>query len=120
MEALPTVQAAVVVDKNMAVYVKAGQCKQEVVIRIKRKTEAICEVEVDTTCEYIKKLAEELKDIKVGEEITLPLCKTKIYKTASKYVCRTSCVVPAAILKSIEQEFKIFEPEDIYIEFVEV
>lgn len=114
------IQVAVVVGKNMTVYVKAGQCNQEVIIRVKRKTEASCDIEVETTCEYIKKLAEELKNIKVGEEITLPLCETKVYKTASKYVCRTSCVVPASILKAIEQEFKIFEPKNISIEFIEL
>ncbi len=102
----------------MTVYVKAGQCNQEVVIQIKRKTESTCDVVVETTCEYIKKLVEELKDIKVGEEVTLPLCDTKVYKTASKYVCRTSCVVPCAILKAIEQEFKIFEQKNVSIEFL--
>jgi hypothetical protein len=101
-------------------YVKAGQCKNEVVIRVHQKGPSLASIEVETTCEHIKKLAEELKNIKVGEEMTLPICETQVYKTASKYLCRTSCVVPSAILKAIEVQFKIFEPVNASIEFIEL
>jgi len=101
-------------------YVKAGQCKNEVVIKVHQTGPSLASVEVETTCEHIKKFAEELKNIKVGEEMTLPICETQVYKTASKYLCRTSCVVPSAILKAIEVQFKIFEPVNASIEFIEL
>jgi hypothetical protein len=104
----------------MSVYVKAGQCEKEVVIKIKKKKEIFADVEVETNCDYIKNLVKELKDIKVGEEFTLPITETKVYKTSSKYLCRTSCVVPSAIIKAIEEKFKIFAPKNIEIEFIDL
>jgi len=101
-------------------YVKAGQCKNEVVIKVHKTGASLASIEIETTCDYVKKLVEGLKNIKVGEEMTLPICKTQVYKTASKYLCRTSCVVPSAILKAIEVEFKIFEPANATIEFIEL
>ncbi len=48
------------------------------------------------------------------------MCETQVYKTASKYLCRTSCVVPSAILKAIEVQSKIFEPVNVSIEFIDL
>lgn len=94
----------------MICYVEAGQCGIEVIIKVVKKTNTTASIEVETNCEYVKNLAKNLREIKVGEEFTLPIIKTKIYKTASKHLCRTSCVVPAAILKALEVEFGIFPP----------
>jgi len=33
-------------------------------------------------------------------EMTLPLRDTEVYRAASKYCCRNSCIVPAATLKA--------------------
>ena len=62
---------------------------------------------------------DELKEIKVGSEMTLPIIETIVYKTAAKHLCRTSCIMPAAILKAIEVEYKLFKPVPASIEFME-
>ena len=100
-------------------YVKAGQCGNEAIIRVTVKSPAVAEISIDTACEHIKKIAEELKEIKVGGEMTLPAIETTVYKTAAKYLCRTSCIMPAAILKAIEAEYNLFKPVNAEIEFLE-
>ncbi|MCX7716450.1 MAG: hypothetical protein N2Z73_03445 [Endomicrobia bacterium] len=61
----------------------------------------------------------ELKQIKVGEELSLSMCETQTHKVCSKYVCRTSCIVPQAILKAIEVEFNVFSEANCSIEFLD-
>ncbi len=102
------------------VYVNAGQCNKEVVIKIKKLSNSLAEVDVETNCDYINQAKKELRNIKVGEELSLKMCETQVHKVCSKYVCRTSCVVPQAILKAIEVEFEIFSPQNCSIEFIEI
>ena len=104
----------------MACYVKAGQCGNEAVIKVIVKSPAIAEISIETACEYIRKIADELKEIKAGSEMTLPVIETIVYKTAAKHLCRTSCIMPAAILKAIEVEYKLFRPVNASIEFIDI
>ncbi len=48
-------------------YVKASQCKNEVVIKVHQIGPSLASVEIEITCRYVKKLTEEHKSIKVGE-----------------------------------------------------
>jgi len=52
-------------------------------------------------------------------EMTLPLRDTEVYRAASKYCCRNSCIVPAATLKAVEAAANLFPAEDAYIQFME-
>ena len=47
------------------------------------------------------------------------MIETQVYTLATKHVCRNSCVVPAAILKTVEVAAGIFLPGDCHIEFLE-
>lgn len=100
-------------------YVKAGQCGKESVIRIKKLSNSLAEVDIETNCDYINKAKEEMKEVKAGEELSLLMCETQVHKVCSKYVCRTSCVVPQAILKAIEVEFGVFPQSNSSIEFLD-
>lgn len=102
-----------------SVYVKAGQCTKEAVIKIKKISNSLAEVIIETNCDYINEAQKELKNIKVGEELSLSMCETNVHKVCSKYVCRTSCVVPQAILKAIEVEFKVFPKANCSIEILD-
>jgi hypothetical protein len=48
-----------------------------------------------------------------------PMNLTTTYILASKHLCRSSCVIPAAILKGLEIAADIFLPGPIAIEFIE-
>jgi len=89
------------------VFIKGGQCGKETVITARRNT--------PTTVS----LAEALKEVNAGSEMTLPMRDTAVYQAASEHCCRNSCIVPAATLKAVEVAASLFEPEDACVNFLE-
>ena len=100
-------------------WVKAGICGTETTIEITKTSQTKVHVSFVTTCEHVQDLAKELAELDIGSEVTKPINETLTYTLASKYLCRTSCVVPAAILKAMEVTTGIFLPESCAIEFVQ-
>jgi len=100
-------------------WVKAGICGKETTIEITKASQTKVGVSFVTTCEHVQALAEELIELDIGSEMTKPMVETLTYTLATKHLCRTSCVVPAAILKAMEVTAGIFLPESCAIEFVQ-
>ena len=101
------------------VWVKAGQCNQETSIEARRTDMTHVAVEFVTTCEHIQKLADELKSLDIAREMSVKLLETEVYRLANEHVCRNSCIVPAAILKSLEVEANLFPAAESQIVFLE-
>ncbi len=101
------------------VFVHGGQCEKETVITARKSSPTECDLEYETTCEHIQQLADELKKVNTGSEMTLPLRDTEVYRAASRNCCRNSCIVPAATLKAVEAAANLFPPEDAFIQFME-
>ncbi len=100
-------------------WVKAGECGQESSIQALKTGPVTMKFEIVTTCEHIQALADELGEVNVGHEMSCPLLESDIYRLAAKHVCRNSCIVPAAILKTMETEAGIFAAGDCHVEFLE-
>ena len=100
------------------VWVKAGQCNEETSIEARRTDMTHVAIEFVTTCEHIQKLAEVLKSLDIGREMSVNLLDTEVYRLANEHVCRNSCIVPAAILKVLEVEANIFPAAESQIVFV--
>jgi len=100
------------------IWVKAGQCNQETTIEARRTDMTHVALEFVTTCEHIQKLAEVLKSLDIGREMSVNLLDTEVYRLANEHVCRNSCIVPAAILKVLEVEANIFPAAESQIVFV--
>jgi hypothetical protein len=101
------------------VWVKAGQCNQETTVEARRVDMTHVAIELVTTCEHIQKLSAELKTLDIAHETSTNLLDTQVYRTADRFVCRNSCVVPTAILKALEVEANLFLAADSQIEFVD-
>jgi len=99
-------------------WVKAGVCGKETTIEATKTSQTKVEVSFTTTCEHVQALSEELTELDIGSEMTKPINETLTYTLATKHLCRTSCIVPAAILKTMEVTAGIFLPESCAIEFV--
>ena len=99
-------------------WVKAGICGQETTIEAMKVGQIKVRISFVTTCEHVLTLAEELVELDIGSEMTKPLNETLTYMLAAKHLCRTSCIVPAAVLKVMEVTAGIFQPESCAIEFV--
>lgn len=100
-------------------WVKAGICGKEITIEITKTSQTTGSVSCITTCEHVQALAEELIELDIGSEMTKLMNETLTYTLAIKHLCRTSCVLPAAILKAMEVTAGIFLPESCAIEFVQ-
>jgi len=100
-------------------WVRAGECGKETTITARKKAQTHASIQVDTTCERIAELAKEIPEVDIGPEMTKPMRDTDVYRAAEKHCCRNSCIVPAAILKTVEVAGNIFPPEPAQIEFLE-
>jgi len=100
-------------------WVKAGECGQETSIEARKVDPIKMVFEITTTCEHIQALADESGEVNVGHEMSCRLDETQVYTLAAKHVCRNSCIVPAAILKTMEVAAGIFLPGNCQVEFVE-
>lgn len=100
-------------------WVKAGICGQETTVEVRKVSQTRVSIAFQTTCEHVQRLSEELKELNIGEEMDRPMNLTTTYSLASKHLCRSSCVVPAAILKGVEVAANIFLPAAIAIEFID-
>ena len=100
-------------------WVQAGICGEETSIEASKTSPSEVALSFTTTCEHIAKLAEGLRAVDAGAELSRPMNETLTYTVAAKCCCRTSCVVPAAVLKSVEATAGVFLPAPCTIEFVD-
>lgn len=100
-------------------WVKAGGCNQETSVEARKISQTKASVSFVTTCEHVAALAEELVELDIGSEMTKPMNETQTYILAARHLCRTSCIVPAAVLKTMECAADIFQPASCAIEFIE-
>ena len=101
------------------VWIQAGECGNEATVEARRTDVTHVALEFITTCKHIQELAVAMKALDIAHEMSAPLTETTTYRLATQYVCRNSCIVPAAILKALEVEAGIFLPMPSQIEFVE-
>ncbi|WP_227765191.1 DUF6951 family protein [Zhaonella formicivorans] len=59
-------------------------------------------LEINSGCPNIQKLAEELKELEAMKEVFAKIGSTKVYELASKYCPHPGCPVPAGIIKAVE------------------
>ena len=100
-------------------WVKAGSCEQETSIDATQTSGSKVAVTFTTTCSHVEAMAEELKELDVGSELSQSAVETRTYAVAAKHLCRSSCIVPAATLKVMEVTAGAFRPEACAIEFLQ-
>ena len=76
-------------------------------------------LEINTRCEGIQKLAEELKEVDPMEEISFQGDGPKTFRMATKHCKHTACPVPSGIIKAIEVASGLALPKDATIEVVQ-
>ncbi len=100
-------------------WVQAGICGEETSIEASKTSPSEVALSFTTTCEHITALAEELSSVDAGVELSRPMNETVVYTLAARHCCRTSCVVPAAALKTVEATAGVFLPAPCSIEFID-
>jgi hypothetical protein len=76
-------------------------------------------LDINTRCESIQKLAEDLKVVNPLEEISFRGEGPNTLRMAAKHCKHTACPVPSGIIKAIEVASGLALPKDAKIEVVQ-
>ena len=74
-----------------------------------------CNITIDSDCESIQHLAEELKRVDPYQEISFRRSMPLTYQMASQHCAHAACPVPSGIIKAIEVEARLALPADVSI-----
>ncbi len=98
--------------------VDPGICGFPVDITAEMSEEKKIHIFIDTECEMVKKMLEDITTLNMRDAFSRYL-NNPVYRSASKHISHVACPVPAGILKAIEVEAGICLPQDVNIKFLE-
>jgi hypothetical protein len=75
-----------------------------------------CVISVESACDAIQRLGEELQEVNPFQEITFRGQGPKTLELGHKHCSHTACPVPVGIIKAIEVEAGLALPKDVSIE----
>ncbi len=102
------------------VNVMSGICGMITEIRAtSQDPSGIVNLDINTRCDSIKALAEDLKVVNPLEEISFKGKGPKTLQMAAKHCKHTACPVPSGIIKAIEVASGLALPKDAHIEVIQ-
>ena len=103
--------------KKVVADVEPGICGFPCTIEARRTGKRIVSVKIsNTACENIRRMSELLEDFGLRDLFT-PLEKNPVFTWAARSGCHPSCVVPIALLKTVEAAMDMAIPKDVNISF---
>ena len=100
------------------VQVNPGVCGFTVLVKVEKDKDRNFHVSLDTECEMVKKLEEEISFLECRAPFSAIL-HNPVYRSASKNLKHAACPVPSGILKAIEVELGACLPRPVGILFIE-
>ena len=98
------------------VKVQPGSCGFSVSIRADKGPGKVVSVTIESDCEMVRKMAEDIKTLDRFAPLT-GLMTNPVYRAAAKHLKHAACPVPAAVLKAIEVEAGLNVAKDATIVF---
>ena len=99
------------------VIVQSGACGFIVTIKAEKISGGKIKIRIDTDCEMVKKMLEEIAVLDRFAALTA-FQNNPVYRSAGKHLKHVACTVPSGIIKAIEVEVGMNVPKDATIEFV--
>jgi len=96
--------------------VSAGACGHGTEITAEKEKAKTVRVVVETECEMVSKMAEDLGPLDMMAVFT-GFPDNPVYRAAARHLKHVSCPVPSAILKTVEVELGLAVPKDVHMEF---
>jgi len=100
------------------VQVNPGVCGFTVAVVVEKDKDNNFHISVETECEMVKKMAEEISFLAFRAPFSAIL-HNPVYRSASKNLKHSACPVPSGILKAIEVEVGACLPRPVTITFSE-
>jgi len=76
-----------------------------------------CSLSIESECEAVQSLAEELKEVQPFREISFRGEGPLTLKLAAKHCDHAACPVPVGIIKAVEVAARLALPADVSIKF---
>lgn len=103
---------------EVCVEVNPGVCGFSCVIHARKRDTQTVSLEItNSECKQIQKLSESLTQLSMMELFT-PISRNPVYLSAEKCGCHLPCIIPAAVLKTVEATLGMALPRDVHIRFV--
>lgn len=98
------------------VIVNSGACGFSVTITARKKKDKKIRVSIDTECEMVKKMLDDISILDMRSVFTNHL-NNPVYRSAAKHLKHVACPVTSGILKAVEVEAGLSLPRDVSIVF---
>jgi len=98
------------------VIVNAGACGFTVTITAEKEAGKKIRISLDTECEMVKKMQEDISLLDMRAVFTGHL-NNPVYRSAAKHLQHVACPVISGILKAVEVEAGLALPKDVSIVF---
>jgi len=99
------------------VVVQSGSCGYTVTITAERGEKGTIAVNLETDCEMVKKMQEDVGKLDRLVPLT-GIVTNPVYRSAGRHLKHAACPVPAGILKAVEVEAGLNVSKDARITFV--
>jgi hypothetical protein len=97
--------------------VDSGICGFTVTVTAEKDSSKKVRITVETPCEMVNKMAEEIESLDVMAAFTGHM-NNPVYRAAAHHVRHVACPVPAGIIKALEVELGLCLRKDSSIRFV--
>lgn len=95
------------------VKVDPGICGLPSVVKAESEDGQICSVSVETNCEAVKAMMEELKEVDAFQAAFSNFTENPVYAAAARHYKHAACPVPSAVIKAIEVACGLALPKDV-------
>jgi pentose-5-phosphate-3-epimerase len=99
------------------VEIDSGICGLVSVVTAEKGKDKKVHITVETPCEMVKKMADEIELLEMMSAFTGHL-NNPVYRAAAKHLKHVACPAPAGILKALEVELGLCLPKDCSIRFL--
>ena len=102
--------------------VDAGVCGYKATIEAQSLNGKEVQVEICSECDMITAMNEDLQRLQwkgKGHEVFRRMTESTVYESAARHIRHCACIVPAAVLKTIEVETGMALPKAASVEFEE-
>ncbi|MDX9958817.1 MAG: hypothetical protein AB7T74_05005 [Clostridia bacterium] len=93
--------------------VDAGICGLGSTIRATSEDGQTCTLVIESECEAIRAMGEELRELDGYSVAFLPFDRNPVYQAATAHYKHAACPVPSAIIKAVEVACGLALPKDV-------
>ena len=95
--------------------IDSGVCGFCTTVRASSEGDRVVRLAFESTCEYVQRLAEHLKEVDPYREISYRGEGPLTFQLASQYLVHPACPVPSGVIKAVEIEAELAVPKDASI-----